>query len=252
MEEPRRRDRDPITPIRPPRNEFAAPSGVLNDAIPLYFADAELGNGRAGFDPGPHPVALLADQIGPSEGRDPTAVTASRGVRRRTKSRLASPASFGRLPRRAGVEPQKERSPGKGTGGRSSMEDVTEATRKLPQSACQSDPRPMEATSSRPGPPLSARPEAKQVSRSDPAECSHINRLPRKAARGRSGWLPRTRSERPIVCQVSEPEPHLGDPVLPRRARPGQPATACSSRCEGRSCSSNQARRFSATRTTPA
>jgi hypothetical protein len=45
-------------------------------------------------------------------------------------------------------------------------------------------PRRLGPTSSWSGPPASTRPEAKQVTRGDPAECSHINRLPRKAARG--------------------------------------------------------------------
>jgi hypothetical protein len=35
-----------------------------------------------GLDPGPHPVTLLADRVRPSEGRDPTAVSAPRWERR--------------------------------------------------------------------------------------------------------------------------------------------------------------------------
>ena len=106
---------------------------------------------------------------------------------------------------------------GKWTGGRSSerksMEDRNRSYPRTIAIGMPFRPRRLGPTSSWPGPQASTRPEAKQVSRGDPAECSHINRLPRKAARGRSGWRPRIRSGSPIACQAGEPELRPGDPA---------------------------------------
>jgi hypothetical protein len=54
--------------------QLIVPDGGL-PGLAAAVGHGELGNG-AGFDPGRHPVALLADQVRPSEGRDPTAVSA--------------------------------------------------------------------------------------------------------------------------------------------------------------------------------
>ena len=100
-------------------------------------------------------------------------------------------ASFPATPRVASPAERaarKERPPGRGPAtevlGRYTMEDRNRSYPRTLAIGVPVRPRRLGPPGSGPGPPASTRPEAKQVSRGDPAECSHIDRFGAESGTG--------------------------------------------------------------------